>query len=244
MGTELNARPATPADVVRTLLTVAAILPGLLAGAWCLLRTRDRRAAMNRAIGAWGRLGLSAAAVELRVQGAEHLSLRPAVFILNHQSGFDPILLCALLQRDFVAVAKREIRSNPVLGPAFAFAGTVFVDRGDHADALRALQPAVETLRGGTAIAMAPEGTRSPGSDLGRFKKGAFRIAMAAGVPLVPIVIHDAGMVLPQGGWIMRSGVVNVSVLAPLETSDWSLDALDQKVEEVEAAYRLELSHR
>ena len=68
--------------------------------------------------------------------------------------------------------------------------------------------------------------------------------AMAAGVPLVPIVIHDAGRVLPQGGWIMRSGVVKVSVLAPLETSDWSLDALDQKVEEVEAAYRLELSHR
>jgi putative phosphoserine phosphatase/1-acylglycerol-3-phosphate O-acyltransferase len=61
-----------------------------------------------------------------------------------------------------------------------------------------ALAGAVATLRSGLAVAIAPEGTRSRGSALGSFKKGGFRLAMAAGVPIVPIAIHDAWRVLPR----------------------------------------------
>ena len=63
------------------------------------------------------------------VTGEEHVwSHRPAVFIFNHQSAIDTLILAKILRRDFVAVAKKEVRRHPILGPAFAFAGTVFID--------------------------------------------------------------------------------------------------------------------
>ena len=226
-----------PGDLLRTLAALGAVIPGLVAGAACFAWTRDRRKAMNLAIGLWGRQGLRAAGVALAVKGASRLRIRPAVFTLNHQSGIDPIILCALLERDFVGVAKVEIRRNPLLGPAFAFAGSVFLDRYDRTQAIRSLEPATSALAKGLAIAIAPEGTRSRGETLGRFKKGAFRVAMASAVPIVPIVIHNSCDVLPRGGWLMMAGTVDVSVLPPVETRDWKLDELDAHVAAVEAMY-------
>jgi putative phosphoserine phosphatase/1-acylglycerol-3-phosphate O-acyltransferase len=217
-------------DLLGTVAAIAAIVPGLAAGIARLVSTRDRRRAINRAIEVWGDLGTRAAGVELVVTGREYLALRPAVFVFNHQSGADPFLLCALLRRDFVGVAKAEIRRNPLLGPAFAFADTVFVDRSDHEQAVRALDPAVATLRRGLGILIAPEGTRSASYEVGPFKKGAFRIALAARAPIVPIVLHDARNLLPRGGWIMRAGTVHVSVLAPIATDAWSIETLDVHV--------------
>ena len=88
----------TLGDVLRTVLAVAAILPGLLAGVLTALVTRDRRRAFNRATRLWGRQGTRAAGIRLCVEGAERLRVRPAIFTINHQSGIDPILVCALLQ--------------------------------------------------------------------------------------------------------------------------------------------------
>ena len=105
------------------------------------------------------------------------------MFIFNHQSAIDVLILCKLLHRDFVGISKQEVRSNPIFGPFFALAGTVFIDRSDRTKAIEALKPAVEALREGLSIAIAPEGTRSSTGRLGRFKKGAFHIAMAARRP-------------------------------------------------------------
>jgi len=239
-----RARSPGLVDVLRTVLALLAIAPGLAVGVAVLAATADRRRALNRAIALWGDLGTRAAGIRLEVEERERLALRPAVFVLNHRSGIDPILVCALLRRDFVGVAKREIRRNPVLGPAFAFVGTVFVDRADRAQAVRALGPAVEVLRRGLAVAVAPEGTRAAGERLGRFKKGAFRIAMAAGVPVVPIVIENAAEVLPRGGWVMTPATVRVHVLTPIDTSGWRPETLDREIASVEDLYRRALGER
>jgi len=224
--------------LLRTLAAIAVIPLGLLPGLATWIATRDRRRAVDRTIDAWGRWGTAAAGIRLAVRGAARLERpRPAVYLLNHQSGIDPILVCALLRGGFTAVAKKEIRANPLLGPAFAFAGVAFVDRADRARALRALEPALDALRGGVSLAVAPEGTRSPGAAVGEFKKGAFRIAMAAGVPIIPIVIHDAGNVLPRGGWLMRPATVHVSVLEPVSTHSWKLEKLDEQIATVRERY-------
>ena len=156
----MRENPGAPAptlgDVLRTVLAVGAILPGLVAGVFTALVTGDRRLAFNRATRLWGRQGTRAAGIRLRVAGAERLRVRPAIFTINHQSGIDPILVCALLQEDFVAVAKSEIRKNPVLGPAFAFVGTVFVERDRGRDPVAAMRPAVEACEQGLALALAP----------------------------------------------------------------------------------------
>lgn len=224
-------------DVGRTALAIGAIAHGLAVGLAVLAATRDRRRALNRTIATWGDLGTRAAGIRLEVTGAEHLERRPAVFVFNHQSGVDPMILCALLRRDFVGVAKREIRRNPILGPAFAFAGTVFIDRFDRARAIAALQPAVDALRGGLSLAIMPEGTRSDGYAVGPFKKGAFRMAMAAKAPLVPVVIENASDVLPRDGWLMRPATVRVRVHAPVPTDDWTLDDLDARIAGIRDLY-------
>lgn len=221
-------------EILRTSLAVASLVPAFLLGIPAAIFDGRWRSAVNVAIATWGEVGCALAGIDLVVEGEEHLwSRRPAVFVFNHQSGVDPILICALLRGGFTGVAKMEVRRHPLLGPAFAFADTVFVDRDDHAQAVAALDDAVATLRRGLAVAIAPEGTRSHGAALGPFKKGAFRIALAAGVPIVPIVIHDAWRVLPRSAWVMTAATVHVSVLEPAPTLDWKREQLDAHVADV-----------
>ena len=95
----------------------------------------------------------------------------------------------------------------------------------------------VDGLRGGLSLAVAPEGTRGALGEIGEFKKGAFRIAMEAGVPITPIFIHNAGDVLPRGAWLMRSACVRVTVMDPIPTHDWKLENLDDEISHVRSLY-------
>jgi putative phosphoserine phosphatase / 1-acylglycerol-3-phosphate O-acyltransferase len=195
---------------------------------------RSRRQAANIATSIGPDLALALAGVELNVTGTEHLwSDRPAVFVFNHQSSIDVAVLGSLIRSDLTGVAKKELSHDP----RFALIGYVvdiaYVDRADPAQARAALEPAVNKLRSGVSIAIAPEGTRSVSHRLGRFKKGAFHLAMQAGVPIVPIVIRNAGDVMWRGSILIRPGTVDVTVLAPIPTDDWTVDELDMRIGEV-----------
>jgi len=221
-------------DVVRTGLAVGSLLPSFLLGLPAAAFDGSWRRAVNLATATWGELGTALAGIDVRVSGEEHLwSHRPAVFIFNHQSGIDMMLIAKLLRRDIVAVAKQEIRRNPIFGPVFALAGTVFIDRFNRDKAIEALQPAVDALRQGLSLAIAPEGTRSPTPRLGRFKKGAFHLAMAARVPIVPIVFRNALDALPKHGVIVRPAVIEAVVLPPVHTEKWTADSLDDRIDAV-----------
>jgi putative phosphoserine phosphatase/1-acylglycerol-3-phosphate O-acyltransferase len=226
-------------DVVRTGLSVASLAPSLLLGAPAGILDGSWRQVINLAATTWGELGTALAGIRVSVHGEEHLwSHRPAVFIFNHQSAVDVLILCKLLHRDFVGISKMEVRSNPVFGPAFALAGTVFIDRANHRKAVEALKPAVDALREGLSIVIAPEGTRSSTGRLGRFKKGAFHIAMQARRPIVPIVIRNAIDALPKHGIIARPATIDVVVHPPIPTDTWTPDTLEREAGAVEQLYR------
>ena len=158
------------------------------------------RRASTSGISLAGELGTALAGVRLDVRGAEHLeSARPAVFLFNHQSQLDVLILAKLLRGGFTGVAKKEAANVPAFGLMFRLADVAFVDRGNTAQAKAALAPAVARLREGISLVMAPEGTRSATPALGPFKKGAFHVAMQAGVPIVPIVIRNAGELMWRG---------------------------------------------
>jgi putative phosphoserine phosphatase/1-acylglycerol-3-phosphate O-acyltransferase len=118
-----------------------------------------------------------------------------------------------------------------------------FIDRGNTGKAKEALAPVVEKLRDGYSIAISPEGTRSPTPRVGRFKKGAFHMAIQGGVPIVPIVIRNAGELFWRGSTLMRSGTIDVAVLPPISVADWSAAELDDRVEEVRAQFIRTLSN-
>jgi putative phosphoserine phosphatase/1-acylglycerol-3-phosphate O-acyltransferase len=160
------------------------------------------------------------------------------VFLFNHQSSIDPVLLMALLRRDVTAVAKKELAANPLVRLAGALADAVFIDRGNREDAVAAMRPLVEeALLRGKSLAVAPEGTRSGTGRLGPFKKGAFRLAMAGGVPVVPIVFRNANDVWPLGTQFMRPGTVDVVVHPPIPTAGWTDETLDAHIAAVRGVY-------
>jgi putative phosphoserine phosphatase/1-acylglycerol-3-phosphate O-acyltransferase len=221
-------------DVLRTGLVYASAIPSAWAGLAAALLNNSRRQAVNLMTSTFAELGTAASGVDLQVEGEHHLwSHRPAVFVFNHQSGIDALLVMKLLRRDVVGIAKREVRANPVFGPLFAAAGTVFIDRANREKAIEALRPAVDALERGFSIAIAPEGTRSITPRLGRFKKGAFHIAMQAGVPVVPIVFRNALDALPKGGAIVRPATVEAVVLRPIPTTSWTLATLDEEIDRI-----------
>jgi putative phosphoserine phosphatase/1-acylglycerol-3-phosphate O-acyltransferase len=221
-------------EVVRTGLAYGAFFSAALQIVPTWILNRSRREAVNLAVTAWGEFGSALAGIDIRISGEHRLwQHRPAVFLFNHQSAIDVLIIAKLLRRDFTAIAKQEIAMNPLVGPVFRVADTVFIDRRNNEKAIEALRPVVDTLQAGLSVAIAPEGTRSTGDRLGAFKKGPFHIAMQAGVPVVPIVIHNAGDVLPKGGFFIRPSTVHVDVLAPVATDSWSAATVEKHVAEV-----------
>jgi len=221
-------------EFVRTGLVYGAFFTAALQIVPTWILNQSRREAVNLAVTTWGELGSALAGIDIQIEGEQYLwARRPAVFLFNHQSAIDVLIIAKLLRRDFTAIAKQEIARNPLVGPVFRVADTVFVDRKNHDKAIEALRPVVRTLRHGLSVAIAPEGTRSAGDRLGPFKKGPFHIAMQAGVPVVPIVIHNAADVLPKGGFFIRPSPVKVDVLPPVDTSLWTPQTVDQHLADV-----------
>ena len=105
------------------------------------------------------------------------------------------------------------------------------------------MKNAAEVLKNGTSVAIAPEGTRSGSKKLGTFKKGAFHLAMKAGVPIVPIVIKNAYMAMPKGSNMFSPTHIEVVVLDPVDTSEWKPKHLDGYIEEVRNLFVKELEN-
>ena len=233
----------TPSEIARTGLALASAVPSSLLSLPAALLAGGWRAGINLAVSTWGELGTALAGVDLQVQGEQYLwSHRPAVFIFNHQSAVEMLLLCKLLRRDFVGIAKKELERHPLFGPIFAATGTIFVDRFNHEQAVHALAPAIAALRRGTSIVIAPEGTRSSTPTLGKFKKGAFHLAMAAKRPLVPIVFRNTLDGLPKHGLVLRPAIVEVVVHKPIATTAWKHKDLNRHVDEVRQLFESTLA--
>ncbi len=235
-------RPKTGiANVVRTALATGTLFPAVVSGLSKSALTLSRSSGVNSMTAVFGDLATSMAGISLAVKGEEYLENRPAVFIMNHQSSADLLIVAKLLRRDIVGVAKKELRNHPLIGPMLIAGNTIFLDRGNRKKSIEALKPAQDALLKGKSIMIFPEGTRSKDYSLGTFKKGAFRIAMQAGVPLVPIVIKNAYDAMPKGAIVFRPALVKITVLPPISTHDWVLEDLEERIEGVRNLFLEEL---
>jgi 1-acyl-sn-glycerol-3-phosphate acyltransferase len=147
---------------------------------------------------------------------------RPAIFIGNHASLFDPPLMISTLPCRPVFMAKRELAQVPFLGWVIWLADFIFIDRGHRGAARRSLKQAATRIRAGQSIVAFPEGTRSRDGHLLPFKKGPFLLAQEAGVPVVPFAIHGGPGILPKGTWRVQGGPYLIRVGAPLEPSGFA----------------------
>tara|TARA_R110002110_G_scaffold66978_1_gene183014 strand:- start:107767 stop:109224 length:1458 start_codon:yes stop_codon:yes gene_type:complete len=174
----------------------------------------------NRMTRMIGDVGAAFAGLDFEIDGVENLrSNRPAIFVFNHQSLLDSLVMAHLLRNDAVALCKQEMADNPIIGPLLRQLDTIFVDRS-AADQSQVLRQAKAVLASGRSLVIAPEGTRSTLGVIQPFKHGAFLMARKAGVPIVPVVLHNVKDALPKGGLLIRPATIRVSVLAPILPSE------------------------
>lgn len=228
---------------LRTGLAAASLYPSALKGIVRGALTMSQKEGVNTTIESIGDLGTKLAGLDINVKNKHNLEdHRPAVFCFNHQSSADFFIVLKLLKKDVTGIAKKELEMTP-FGPIFKAMGAIFIDRSNKKKALASMKNAADVLKNGTSIAIAPEGTRSGSKKLGVFKKGAFHLAMKAGVPIIPIVIKNAYMAMPKGSKMFSPTHIEVVVLDPVDTSEWKPKHLDSYVEEVRNLFVKELEN-
>lgn len=221
-----------PTDVLRSLAADLSMIPSFAAGLPIWALTGSRRDAQNFSMSLFADVSSALVGLNLNVTGERYLwQERPAVFVFNHQSKADVIIIAKLLRRDIAGVGKKEIRNYPLLGKIMELSGTVLIDRENTAKAIEAMKPLVDVMKvERKSVVIAPEGTRAVSTKLAQFKSGAFHIAMQAGVPVVPIVIHNAIDIAPKGDLVYRPCTVEVEILPPIDTSGWKRRTMRQHV--------------
>ena len=223
---------------LRTLVGMGSMFPVAAGAVGIGLLTRSRRRGLNFFTSTFSQLLLTASGVQLNVIGEENLTAeRPAVFIFNHRNQADPVIAGALIRDNWVAVGKKELESDPIMGTLGKVLDSVFIDRDDPTAAVESLHQVEERARQGLSIMIAPEGTRLDTTSVGPFKKGPFRIAMAAGIPVVPIVIRNAEIIAARNSTTMNPGTVDVAVFPPISVKDWTLETLPDRIAEIRQLY-------
>ncbi len=222
---------------VRNLAAIGSLGP-VAAGALSVgALTQNKRNGINFLSRFWPETLLTLNGVTLNVIGEENLTAqRPAVSLFNHRNNFDVFIVAALVKDNWTGVAKKELQNHPLVGPLGKLMDAAFIDRADSASAIAALKPLEEAARKGLSIVIAPEGTRVDtieGPGVGPFKKGAFRIAIATGLPIVPIVIRNADSVAGRNSTTLRPGTVDVAVLPPVNVEDWTAANMRDKIEQI-----------
>jgi 1-acyl-sn-glycerol-3-phosphate acyltransferase len=184
----------------------------------CPAGWRSRRFA-NRTLYLWSRWWLLSAGARIRVYGREHLDNASACIVVsNHQSNLDPIVYLALSRGSLRILAKRELFEVPILGAALRVLGMVKVDRlapdrtTINDDSRRSLAASVPLL-------VFPEGTTSHDGELLPFRIGAFQLAVASQVPIVPACVLDTRNVWPAKRLLIHPGTVHVVISEPVCTT-------------------------
>ena len=148
----------------------------------------------------WSRSVIRLLLLPIKVTGRENVDPKQSyVFVANHQSFLDVFAVYGWLPNNFKWLMKKEIRRVPFVGTACAVAGHIFVDRSNPRAALQSMEKVKKELVDGISPVIFPEGTRTKTGEIGRFKQGAFKIAMDMELPVVPITLNGFYKAMPSG---------------------------------------------
>ena len=193
--------------------------------------------------------------VRVKLYGRENMINGPAVIIMNHQSNFDPLLHGPAFPINTVIIGKKELLKIPFWGRLFKSTNNILVDRKKKDTVSKgAPHKAIRNDKGGGTeeailrlneddcyIWIFPEGTRSHGNALGKFKSGAFVIAIEAQVPIIPIISKPLHQVLDIPNKIAPGGQHEIKILPAISTAGTTIDLLPQLIKDCEKLYKTEL---
>ena len=172
-----------------------------------------------------GRNWLRLSGMKVSVKGAEHLDPNQTyVFIANHRSYLDTATLFVYTGRRMGLLAKKELLKVPILGYGMGFVNVMAIDRSNSERARETVASATARIRSGISFGVFAEGTRAKPGEFLHFKKGAFYMAVAAGVPIVPVAIKNTDVLMGKGTGRARRGTIEVVMLPPVPTAGLSTD--------------------
>lgn len=205
----------------------------ILLGVVSLLSTLvDRRGhAAHRCAQIWSRWILATTGVQLRTHGARPAASSSCVYVANHQSIYDIPVVFTALPAQLRILAKASLGRIPFLGWHLHRSGHVLVDRQNPGPSVMRRMEAL--VREGASLIVFPEGTRSDDGTLGRFKAGAFIIAIDHNLPVVPLTVSGTSQVMRKGHVTARPGVVGVTVHPPISTDGLGRDDVRALIEQV-----------
>ncbi len=184
----------------------------------------------------WARLNAFLTPMRVTVAGREQIDPEQSyVIVANHQSPYDIYVLYGWLGIDFKWVLKQELRKVPGLGIGCEKLGHIYVDRSNSHAAIRSLQAAKERITRGTSVIFFAEGTFSKGPELLAFKKGAFRMALDLGLPILPVTIVGTREIQPGGTWKLFPGRAKLIVHEPVEITGYERGKVSVLIQEVRA---------
>ena len=208
-------------------LTLVIMTPvfGLMVIIAALFGVKDREGSIyDHAPRWWARCLVWAAGIRVRLHNEERMrSGAPRIYVSNHISWFDVLTLAAVLPR-YKFVGKAELFRIPLFGRAARAAGMIPIERENRKSAFESYRVAAERIRAGASVVVFPEGTRGRSYALRPFKKGPFVLAVAAGVPMVPTVVHGTLEVMSRDSFRVRAGVVDIHFLDSVDTEGLSYE--------------------
>lgn len=177
-----------------------------------------------------------------RITGFENLptgTTAPAVLLVKHQSTWETLVMPAIMPHPLAYVFKRELLHIPFFGWSMARMDMIHIDRKDGSRAFaKVVQQGRRLLSQGNWVIMFPEGTRIPRGEVGQYKSGGTRLAIACGAPVIPIAVTSAKC-WPRKAFIKRPGVVDISIGKPIPTEGRKADELMREVQDwIEAEMR------
>ena len=193
-----------------------------------LIGIRERPGSIyDRAPRWWAQGILAASGVRVVFHDHERTETgEPRIFVCNHVSWYDVLALVLVLPQ-YSFVAKAELFKVPLFGSAARAVGTIPIERENRKAAFQSYEEAAVRIRAGRNVVVYPEGTRGTSYALRPFKKGPFVLAIAAGVPIIPTIIHGTIEANPRGTLRVTPGVVDVHLLDPVSTAGLSYEERD-----------------
>lgn len=163
--------------------------------------------------------------MEISVKGTEHLDPKQTyVFISNHRSYLDTATLFVYTGRRIGLLAKKELLKVPILGYGMGFVNVMAIDRSNRERARETVESATARIRSGISFGVFAEGTRAKPGEFLPFKKGAFYMAVEAGVPVVPVALKNTDVLMGKGTGRSKPGTIEMVILTPVPTAGLSSD--------------------
>ena len=203
---------------------------------WCVIFSfiPNSENRIHKIANLWAKILLLMSNTKVEVIGKENiLRGKPQIFMANHQSDFDILIVLGHIPGQFRWIAKKELFLIPIFGTAMKSAGYIEIDRHNHEKAIQSLDEAALRIREGKSVMSFPEGTRSRDGEIKSFKHGIFYLAIKSGAPIIPVSIVGSGKIMPKRSLKVTPGRVRLVIDKPIDVKNYTIENRHELIDKV-----------